>query len=851
MTVTCAGLKPWHCLSPEAALARLDSSAAGLSQAEAARRLAHYGPNLMPAPQARTVLGVYLSQFRSPFIYLLLGASVISLGLGRLGDALFIFSVLVLNAAIGAFQEWQAEQRARALKALIVGTTAVWRDGRLAKIPIEQLVPGDVVEMESGAQIAADMRLLDINALTVDESLLTGESFASAKDATATIASEAGLGDRATMLHAGTTVMSGRGRAVVVATARDTQMGLIAAELAKPEPPPPLIRRMAHFTNHVAIAMVGTIAIVALLELARGAPGADILLLAIALAVSAIPEGLPIAMTVTLSIAAQQMGHRHVVVRRLAAVEGLGACTLIATDKTGTLTRNELTVTCLWIPGLGDVGIDHPSGHELLRSALRASDAPSGSADGPVGDAVDLAFTRVADNLRLGLDTREPAHRHPYEPEQRYAATFHHDGESLIAYVKGAPETVAAFCKDVDADALVAAQRLASAGYRVIAVAAGGTALTTASKPKGLHFLGLAALTDPLRPEAKQAVAHAQQAGLRVVLITGDHPLTALAIARELGLAEHPIEIVSGEQLAQVDGAALDRLVSNAHVFARTEPMQKLAIVESLRRQGHVVAVTGDGINDSAALKAADIGVAMGKSGCDVAREAADLILIDDNFASIIAGIEAGRIAYDNLRKVILLTLSTGAAEILLMLLSTLFQLPPPLSAAQLLWLNLITNGIQDVALAFEAGDPKILERPPRPSNEPIFDRRMIEQLMLGGAVIGLIAFGYYYVALEKLGSSQAAAQGAVLWLLVWCENAHCFNCRSEQRSAFAVPLASNLFLVTAVLGTQLLQAVVLWVPSLRDLLSMEAMTLTHGLVLGSAGLIVLGAMEFYKRARA
>lgn len=345
-------------------------------------------------------------------------------------------------------------------------------------------------------------------------------------------------------------------------------------------------------------------------------------------------------------------------------------------------------------------------------------------------------------------------------------------------------------------------------------------------------------------------MARAQRAGLEVVLITGDHPLTALAIARELGLAEHQDEVVTGAELAASEGTAFDMLVAGARVFARTEPMQKLAIVESLRRRGHVVAVTGDGINDAAALRAADIGVAMGRNGTDVARDAADLILTDDNFASIVAGIEAGRVAYANLRKVIVLTLSTGAAEILLMLLATLFGLPPPLTAMQLLWLNLITNGIQDVALAFEGGDPDVLKRPPRPADEPIFDRRMIEQVLLGGVVIGLTGFGYYYYALG-IGMPQVAAQGAVLWLLVWCENAHCFNCRSEERSAFAVPLASNPFLIAAVFGTQALQVALLWLPPLRDLLSLGALTVADGMTLAAAGLLVLAVMELYKRANA
>lgn len=840
----------WHCLSCEAALAGTGSSSSGLSQAEAASRLARLGPNRLPQARGKTVAGVFLAQFRSPFIYLLLAAGGISLGLGHFADAVFIVAVLVVNAAIGTVLEWQAETRARALKALIAGTAAVRRDGRLIRVPTEELVPGDVVQLASGEKIAADLRLIEAQGLAVDESLLTGEALAVAKSATARLAGDVPLGDRATMLHAGTTVTTGRGLAVVVATARDTQVGQLASALERPEPAPPLLRRMARFTHHVAIAMVGTIAAVALLEALRGAAGSDILLIAIALAVSAIPEGLPIAMTVALSLAAQRMGRRHVVVRGLAAVEGLGACTLIATDKTGTLTLNQLTVARLWLPGHGEVAPDDPAGRGLLTAAARASETASDGADGPGGDAVDLAFIRAAAAQGHRGDGEAPAHRHAYEPERRYAAAFYHDGESLVAHAKGAPETVAAFCTDLDDEALAAGRRLSAAGYRVIAVAAGRTNLHGAGSLCGLRFLGLAALADPLRPEAKEAVARARRAGLQVVLVTGDHPLTALAIARQLGLAQSEDEVVSGAALAACDGAAFDLLVAGARVFARTEPLQKLAIVESLRRQGHVVAVTGDGINDAAALRAADIGVAMGRNGTDVARDAADLVLTDDNFASIVAGIEAGRIAYANLRKVILLTLSTGAAEILLMLLATLCGLPPPLTAVQLLWLNLITNGIQDVALAFEAGDPDVLTRPPRPADEPIFDSRMIEQVLLGGVVIGLTAFGYYYYALAGLGLPQAAAQGAVLWLLVWCENAHCFNCRSEERSAFAVPLASNPFLIAAVLGTQVLQAAVLWLPPLRELLSLEALAIADGMALAAAGLIVLAVMELYKRGR-
>lgn len=841
----------FHHLPLEDVLAQLSASRAGLGEAEAAARLERWGPNRLPEPKGKTLVGVFVAQFKSPFIYLLLAAAAVSLGLGHLTDALFIFAVLLLNAVIGTYQEWRAETRARALKALIKGSVAVWRDHRLVRLPTEALVPGDLVQLESGERIAADLRLIEAQNLTADESLLTGESLAVHKVPSAALALDAPLGDRVTMLYAGTTVQTGRGRGIVVATARHTVVGQLAAALEKPEQAPPLVRRMARFTRHIAVAVVGVIVVIAVLEALRGAAVADIFLLAIALAVAAIPEGLPVAMTVALSIAVNRMGLRNVVVRHLPAVEGLGACTLIATDKTGTLTLNRLTVERAWLPGIGDTVPTDPAAQALLAAAAHASELPAGSGDGVSGDAVDLAFLAAASahEWRPVADPVLLAGRVPYEPEKRYAAAFHDNDGDLVAYVKGAAETVATLCAEIDDGALAAAERLSAAGYRVIAVAAGRVALPVEDGLNGLHLLGFAGLIDPLRSEAKDAVAAAQRAGMRVVMITGDHPLTALAIARELGLAEAREEVVIGAELAKLERAGFDGAVGQASVFARTEPLQKLAIVESLRRQGHVVAVTGDGINDAAALHAADIGVAMGRGGTDVARDAADLILTDDNFASIVAGIEEGRIAYDNLRKVILLLISTGAAEILVMLLATLSGLPPPLTAVQLLWLNLVTNGMQDVALAFEKGEPGVLQRSPRAAHAPVFDRRMIEQVVLGGLAIGLAAFLYYRGALAA-GIPYEAAQGAVLWLLVWCENAHVLNCRSETRSVFRIPLMSNPLLIGAVVGTQLLQVAVLAIPPLRDLLSLQALTIVDGLSLGVVGIAILAVMEVYKWVR-
>ncbi|MEK9971053.1 MAG: cation-transporting P-type ATPase, partial [Ferrovibrio sp.] len=729
-----------HSLPLPALLDRLNATADGLTAAEAALRLRRFGVNHLPEGHHRRALAVVLHQFASPFIYLLLAAALLSLLLDHGTDAAFIAVVLLLNAGIGFWQEWRAELRARALQSLVRGHIPVWRDGRLSSIDIAGLVPGDVVQLESGMKIPADLRLLQAEALEADESLLTGESLAVAKQAELPVAADAGLGDRSNMLFAGTLVRSGRGRAVVAATAAQTEIGRLSLALRSAGAQPPLLRRMDVFTRHIALGVLVLIAVIAGLELLRGAGLGDIMLLAIALAVSAIPEGLPVAMTVALSISVHRMGLRQVVVRHLPAVEGLGACTLIATDKTGTLTVNRLSVEMLWLPGIGRVAPADTRARDLALTAARCSESHAPAAHGTapdhvgeeIGDAVDLAFLRLAARFDYNATLEAISHRGriAYEPERRYAADFHSDGDAVVAYVKGAPETLLALCGAEDwddarrAEAEAAVQALAADGYRIIAVAAGPVTEPESESLDGLTLLGFAGLIDPLRPEARPAVLAAHAAGLRVVMITGDHPLTAQAIARDLGLADGNVAPVTGRQLAAVaqDQAAFDARVRDATVFARIEPLQKLAIVESLQRQGHVVAVTGDGINDAPALKAADIGVAMGRGGTDVARDAADLILVDDNFASIVAGIEEGRAAYANLRKVILHCISTGAAEIMLMLLATLSGLPPPLTAVQLLWLNLVANGIQDVALAFEKPEPGLLAQPPRPRRSSIFD---------------------------------------------------------------------------------------------------------------------------------
>ena len=836
-----------HALPAAEVLRILAAREAGLDTAEAERRLLRYGPNRLPPPRRRSLAGVVIGQFRSPFIYLLLAAAAVSFALGRALDAGFILVVLALNATIGSVQEWRAEVHSRALLALLGGQAVAWRDGQRTALPAEALVPGDVVELESGQRVPADSRLLHAEHLLVDESLLTGESASVRKHAGVTVPVDAPLGDRATMLHAGTSVQVGRARGVVTATGRHTRMGHMAAALETPPTPPPLVRRMARFTRQVGALALVLIALLVAIELGRGVDAGQVFLLAVALAVSAIPEGLPVAMTVALSIATHRMARRNVLVRHLPAVEGLGACTLIATDKTGTLTLNRLTLEQVWRPGTGALPAGDPRARPLLDAGCRASEPATRSECGVTGDAVDLAFIDAA--LDLGLDGPMLADgpavaRIPFEPELRLAAAFRQTPDGLHAFAKGAPEAILPRCTNATPDADAAVDAMTAAGYRVLAVASGPAEEPGEAALQGLRLEGLAGLIDPLRPEARDAVQRARMAGIRVVMVTGDHPRTAQAIAASLGLSDGAPRVATGMpwQPSTPDGNAL----ADVDVFARTEPMQKQAIVRALQSAGHVVAVTGDGVNDAPALHAADIGVAMGRGGTDVARDAADLVLTDDNFASIVAGVEEGRTAYGNLRKVIALVISTGAAEIMLMLCATLTGLPPPLTAVQLLWLNLVTNGMQDVALAFEKGEPDALAQPPRAADAPIFDRPMIEQVLLGGATMAALSFGLYAWALDQ-GIAHPVAQGLVLWLLVWCENAHCLNCRSERRSAFRIPLRDNRLLMAAILGTQALQMLVLAVPPLRAVLGLDGVSLVTGLSLSAAALVPLAVMEVYK----
>jgi len=892
-----------HARDSHELITALKSSSHGLSQAEADRRAASHGPNTLPHARLPGPAIIFIRQFTTPLIYVLIAAAFFSMLIEAWSDAIFISIVLLINAIIGAIQEYSAQHASAALQQLVTRQCRVLRDNDSCEINTKDLVPGDIVLLESGDRIPADMRLISEHKLVIDESLLTGESTAIAKDAQHIAAEDAVLSERSNMAFTGSLVQQGRGQGIVVATGINTELGQIASVVLTHKPAkPPLLIRMETFTHRIALIAIFAALLVAMIALLRDIPGDEIFLLTVALVVSIIPEGLPVALTVALAVGMHRMAKRQVIVRRLVAVEALGSCTFIASDKTGTLTVNQLTVKRIAAPEqrhnwhVSGEGMQ-PRGHihtankptstseqeylgRLCRTAVLANEGFLGHRQqgwSHHGDAVDVALLVMAHKagvFKADMDSRYPEQASiPFESEHLFAASLNsnndinaHNNEQTI-HVKGALEKLLPMCStmacpgadDRPLDPTFIndqARHLATQGYRVLALASGATMLDAATSFNeehlhGLTFLGLLGITDPLRPEATAALNDCRQAGIHVAMITGDHPGTARAIAAELKLAsdQHAPVITGSELRHALSQEQLDQLTLKTRIFARIEPRQKLDIVESLQRNGHYVAVSGDGANDAPALRAAHVGIAMGKSGTDIARETADLIITDDNFASIVAGIEEGRVAYANVRKVIFLLISTGAAELVLFMLSLLTGLPLPLLAVQLLWLNLVTNGIQDIALAFEPGEGHELLQAPRSPGEPIFNRLMIERVIVAALVVGITAFILFQSLLAQ-GYSIETARNSTLLLMVLFENIHVFNSRSETRSVFRHNPFRNPLLLFGTLTAQLIHITAMYIPWLSNVLQIQPVSLPQWLELLGLALTVLVVMELHKALR-
>ncbi|MFP5350656.1 MAG: cation-transporting P-type ATPase [Gammaproteobacteria bacterium] len=812
----------WHAQEAAAVLNAVESSAAGLTADEARRRFARYGPNTLPRAAAPSAWRRFLRQFHNVLIYVLLIAAAITAVLGHPVDSAVIFGVVFINAIVGFLQEGKAEQALAAIRQMLSLEAQALRAGRRVSIPAEELVPGDIVYLAAGDKVPADLRLIHVRNLRVDEAALTGESLAVEKSP-APVAADAPLGDRCSMAYAGTLVAYGQGTGVVIGTGSDTEIGRINAMLADvTELTTPLLRQLAGFGLWLTWVILGfAAATFAFGTLIRDYSAADMFMAAVGLAVAAIPEGLPAILTITLAIGVQRMAARRAIVRRLPAVETIGSVTVICTDKTGTLTRNEMTVrtaitadASYTVSGVGYAPIggfslddravdaaDDPALIEAARAALLCNDAALQQQAGAwtlSGDPTEGALISFA--LKAGLDEaleREVRPRTdviPFESEHRFMATLHHDHAGAgYVYVKGAPERVLALCarerRASGTDAALVAERwqarmqaAAASGMRLLAVAVrpaarDETALVFAAVERGgFTLLAVLGLADPPRTEAIAAVAACRTAGIAVKMITGDHAATARAIGEQLKLADR-IDTLTGAELDALDDAALARAAAAAHVFARTSPAHKLRLVQALQANGDVVAMTGDGVNDAPALKRADIGIAMGNKGTEAAKEAAEIVLADDNFASIAAAVEEGRTVYGNLRRAIVFILPTNGGEAGMLVLAILLGLTLPITPVQILWVNMITTVTLSLAIAFEAAEPDVMRRAPRDPRASLLTPFLVWRILFVTLLLVAGGFGLYLWEIEH-GADIATARTVAVNTLVVGEAAYLFNVR-------------------------------------------------------------------------
>jgi magnesium-transporting ATPase (P-type) len=874
----------WHEQSADAVLSALGSGPGGLSAAEAAERLVRHGPNTLPAPQRTPWPLRLLAQFHNALIYFLLAAGVAALALEHAIDAAVIFAVVVINALIGFIQEGKAEQALAAIQTMIAPGASVLRDGQRIGVPASDLVPGDIVLLEAGDRVPADLRLLQTRGLLIDEAILTGESVASAKSAAAT-GTAASLGDRKCMAYSGTMVMAGQGRGVVTATGSRTEIGRISALLGGvPTLTTPLLRRINRFgRGFTAFAVVLSALLLAFAVGVRGQGWGEAMLTVVALAVALIPEGLPAVITITLAIGVQRMAARRAIVRRLPAVETLGSTSVICSDKTGTLTRNEMAVRRIVsgdrthevegtgygpegrIQGLPETG----PAMDLIRAAVLCNDAHV--AGGPAGWRVEgdpMEGALVTLGMKAGLEAgalRAAWPRLdaiPFDARHRYMATLHEvPGGGQAIFVKGAPERLLAMCREeagpdgapraLDAVPWHAAiDAAAQEGMRVLGFAAGraeglGT-LDEEAVEKGLVFLGIAGFMDPPRPEAVEAVAECRAAGIDVKMITGDHAATAVAIAKALGLAEAPVA-VTGADLDRLDEGALPAVVRDTAVFARTNPEHKLRIVRALQAEGAVVAMTGDGVNDAPALKQADIGIAMGRKGTEAAKQAAEMVLADDNFATIAAAVHEGRVVFDNIRKVIAWTLPTNGGEVMIILIALMLGLTIPISPVQVLWVNMITSVTLGLVLAFEPAEDGVMRRPPRPADAPLLPPFLIWRVVFVSAAFVAAIWAVFDFSQQR-GDDLETSRTLVVNLLVALEIAYLFNVRYLHQSSISLRGAMGTPVVLIALAAVLLaQAALTYLPPMQAAFQTRPLALADLAMIAGVAALLLAVFEAEK----
>ena len=881
-------MSSWHTLAAEEAIQHLRAdAAAGLSSAEAARRLAGAGPNELPSAVSIPAWKVLLRQFKNVLIVILLIAIVLSLALGHVLETAGIAVITLFTVALGFVQEYRADRALEALRRMAAPMATVIRDGEECEVPAREVVPGDMIVLVAGDLVPADGRLLEAVNLRIDEASLTGESSPAGKHRDALDEKSIALGDRRNMVYSSTVATYGRGRAVVVATGPRTEVGKIGGLLETVTPPrTPLERQMDSLGGTLVRASLAIVAIVVLLGLLRGQPLVQMILFGIAFAVAVVPEALPAVVTISLAIGARLMAKRNALIRRLPTVETLGCATVICSDKTGTLTTGEMTVlevysggNLLTVTGVGydprgtfsldgsPVEPDEPLA-ALLQAAALCSDAelvrdPGGDRRRRKGDPTELALVVAAAKggfLKPALEAMSPRRGEiPFSSERKRMTTLHVGGGESIACSKGAPEVILESCTNwktprgdepltasVRAKILGRAQDMANRALRVLAVSRRqGASLDNAEKE--MTFLGLFGMIDPPRPEAVPAIETCRQAGIRPVMITGDHPATARAIARDLRLLREG-RVVTGAELDAMSEEALEKDIESFDVYARVSPEHKLRVVSTLQKLGHVVAMTGDGVNDAPALKKADIGVAMGISGTDVAREAAAMTLTDDNFASIVAAVQEGRAIFDNIKKYLMYLLSSNLGEIGLIAATTIAGLPLPLTAVQILYVNLATDGLPALALAVDPHEPDLMRRPPRKPGTGILSRHVLGLMVLGGFWSMTVNLGIFVWALRSgLEVAEAVTMTFVSLVLIQFFKAYLF--RSERHSLLQRPFG-NRWLNLAVAWELLLLAAIVYVPALQKLFGTFALRAADWLLILPAALSIFPVLETAKWAR-
>lgn len=821
----------------------------GLTAEVAALRLQDHGENAIVEGRRRGPLRMFIGQFTDFMIVVLLAAAVISGMIGDLTDTAVILVIVVLNAVIGFVQEYRAEAAIAALRQLAAPHARVVRDGRSHSIPATELVPGDIVLLDAGVVVPADLRLLDSAALKTQEAALTGESAAIDKSVSANVEADAPIGDRLNMAYKGTIVVHGRARAVVVATGMETELGRIAQMLhGAGEGKTPLQKRLARFGRILAMAVLALCAVIFVTGILRGEPVILMLLTSISLAVAAIPEALPAMVTVALALGARQMVRRQALIRKLPAVETLGSVTYICADKTGTLTLNRMRVESVSIAGLEqappplDVPAD-PVLADLLTAMALNNDTHLDHAGEPVGDPTEVALFEAARDAGFNatelMEQLPRVAELPFDPARQCMTTLHRltdDREALVAYVKGSPEKILSMCtarhnadgpSEIDRETILArARSMASDGLRVMAFARRvfpePPPIESEHVETRLEFLGLAGLLDPPRDEAAGAIADCVSAGIRPVMITGDHPETARAIATRLGLLNEHGEVLTGPQLAAMTDEEFAHHVRDVRVYARAAPEHKIRIVRALQEQGEFVAMTGDGVNDAPALKRADIGVAMGVTGTDVAKEAAHMTLLDDNFATIVGAVREGRRIFDNIRKFIKYTMTSNSGEIWTIFLAPFLGLPIPLLPIHILWINLVTDGLPGLALSAEKEERGLMQRPPRPPNESIFAHGMWQHILWVGLLMGAASL---FTQAWAIHTGNGHWQTMVFTVLTLSQLGHVLAIRAERDSVFTQGLWSNLPLIVTLLFTFLLQLATIYVPWLNPIFKTEPLS--------------------------